>query len=84
MFSYDFTFQSLTAAQSGRNVLHSQRIPAKLLRAPASISAQGCAYVLQVEGRYGALASSMLRYYAGGYGRVYRVYPDGRTEEAVL
>ena len=84
MFSYDFTFLSLTGAQSGRNVLHSQGIGARLLRAPAQAAAQGCAYAVQVEGRDGARAAEVLRYYAGGFQRVFRVFSDGRLEEATL
>lgn len=84
MFSYDFTFQSLTLAQSGRNVLHSQRIPAQIMRAPGSIALEGCAYVLQVEGRFGAAAADTLRYFGEGFGRVFRAWPDGRLEEAAL
>lgn len=84
MFQYDFTFLSLTGAQSGRNVLHMQGIGAKLMRAPAQIASQGCAYVLQVEGRDGIRSAEALRYYAGGFQKSFRVFPDGRIEEAVL
>ena len=84
MFSYEFTFLSLTLAQSGRNALHSQGIGAKLLRAPAQLAAQGCAYAVQVQGRDGVRAAEVLRYYAGGFQRSFRVFPDGRTEEAAL
>ena len=84
MVFYDFTFLSLTGAQSGRNVLHSQGIGARLMRAPAQIAAQGCAYALQVDGKDALRSAELLRYYAGGFQRSFRVYSDGRIEEAVL
>lgn len=84
MFSYEFTFRSMTAAQSGRNVLLRAGLHPELRRAAQSLSRQGCSYALHLPAREGARAAGLLRSYQTAYSHIFRVYPDGRTEEAVL
>lgn len=84
MFHYDFSFDSLTAAQSGRSVLTALHVPVQLLRAPRAAAVRGCGYVLRVQGRDGARAAELLRQYQAAYSHVFRVLPGGQTEEAAL
>ena len=84
MFHYDFSFDSLTAAQSGRSVLTALHVPVRLLRAPRAVAARGCGYVLRVQGRDGARTAELLRRYQVAYSHIFRVLPDGGLEEAAL
>lgn len=84
MLYYEFTFRSLTTSQLGRNVLLSAGIDAELLRASASVSGRGCAYVLRVSGAAGVRAASVLHASGIYYAHSYRIYPGGIAEEAGL
>ncbi len=84
MFSYDFSFDTLTAAQTARAVLASYYIPVKLLRAPRSIAVRGCGYVLRTAGRDGARSADLLRQNGIYFSNSFRVLPDGTMEEAGL
>ena len=84
MFQYDFSFDTLTAAQYGRGVLDSMYLPVRLLRAPQAAAKHGCAYVLRVAGRDGARAAELLRQNGSGYSASFRILPDGTAEEAGL
>ena len=84
MFFYEFSFRSLTTAQSGRNVLFAAGVNAELLRAPASMSRRGCGYVLRVPGAYGAYSASQLRSAGLFYAHSFLVHGNGEPEEVSL
>ena len=84
MLYYEFTFRSLTTSQLGRNVLLSAGIDAELLRASASVSGRGCAYVLRVSGASGVRAANVLHSSGIFYSHSYRIFPGGIPEEVVL
>ncbi len=84
MLYYEFTFRSLTTSQLGRNVLLSAGIDAELLRASASTSGRGCAYVLRVSGAYGVRAATVLHSSGIFYSHSYRIFPGGIPEEVFL
>ncbi len=81
MVMIDFSFRSLTAAQSGRGVLLEQGIGALLSRAPKSISELGCGYVLQVAEADGARALAVLRHWGIGFRRIFRQLEGGSLQE---
>lgn len=81
MVMYDFSFRSLTAAQSGRNVLQDHGIGALLARAPQSISELGCGYILQVAEPDGAQALALLSHWGIGFRRIFRQTEDGLFQE---
>lgn len=84
MFVYEFTFRSFTAAQIGRNVLMRAQIAAQLLRAPSSLSEQGCGFVLQTTAADGVQAAELLRASGAPFVQVYRCFPNGICQEAEL
>lgn len=84
MFVYEFTFRSFTAAQSGRNVLRQLQIDAELLRAPKSLSEQGCGYVLRTQAAEGARTAEALRAWNVPFVQIYRCFPNGVCQEAEL
>ena len=61
MFSYLFTFRSLTAAQSGRNDLYRAGIETRIQRAPQEVSSLGCAWAVRVPAADGLRAAALLR-----------------------
>jgi len=84
MYYYAFTFRSLTHAQSGRNALDRSGVANWLVRAPKSLSDQGCGYLLEVRGQDGPYAASILRAWSAPFAHIYSFYPDGRIGEAAL
>lgn len=84
MFYYEFSFRSLTTAQTGRNVLLSAGIDAELLRAPAAMSGRGCGYVLRVPGASGAYSADLLRASGIFFAHSFLVRPGGEPEEVPL
>ena len=78
MFSYLFTFRSLTAAQSGRNDLYRAGIETRIQRAPQEVSSLGCAWAVRVP------AAELLRAALRPISGVYRLHPNGYLEEAAL
>jgi hypothetical protein len=82
MFYDAFTFRSLTHAQSGRDALDRQGVANWLVRAPKSLSDQGCGYLVEVRGEDGVWAASVLRAWGAPFAHIYSFYPDGRIEEA--
>lgn len=84
MFSYFFTFRSLTAAQQARNILYTAGIGSELLRAPKSVASQGCGFVLLIAAQDAVPAADLLRAWRARFLRILRVYENGQTEEAEL
>ncbi len=84
MFSYLFTFRSLTAAQSAGSILHRAAVACQVQRAPAQASAQGCGYAVRVPGTEGRRAASVLRMWQRPFGKSYRLSDGGRLEETAL
>lgn len=84
MFVYEFTFRSFTAAQGGRGVLQQAGIGCELLRAPRSLSDQGCGYVLRVQAQEGMAAAQALRAWHVSFVQLYRCFPNGVCQEAEL
>lgn len=84
MFHYEFTFRSLTTAQTGRNVLRAAGVNAELLRAPSSMSRRGCGYVLRVPGAYGAYSASALRSAGLHYAHSFLLHANAEPEEVSL
>lgn len=84
MFSYLFTFHGLTAAQTGRNVLHGSGIFARLQRAPGQIAGLGCTWALHVAAADGLRAADTLRAYDCAVSGVYRRQANGYLEAAQL
>lgn len=83
MFEYLFTFRSLTAAQSARNVLSAEGIRAPVTRTPGRMAANGCGYAVRVSEKNGIRAAELLRRQAG-FVHSYRLFPNGRAEEVRL
>ena len=81
MIVYDFSFRSLTGAQTGRSVLQDTGIASALMRAPRQISEQGCGYVLEVAEPEGALAAQVLRSRQISFRRLFRQYENGEIED---
>ena len=84
MFSYLFTFRSLTAAQSGRNDLSRAGIETRIQRAPQEVSSLGCAWAVRVPAADGLRAAALLRAALRPISGVYRLHPNGYLEEAAL
>ena len=84
MFEYAFTFQSITAAQTGRSALDRRGIENWILRSPKSLSERGCGYLLKVRAPAGERAASILRAWRVPFVHVYCLYPDGTVGEAGL
>ena len=84
MFSYLFTFRSLTAAQSGRNDLYRAGIETRIQRAPQEVSSLGCTWGVYVEGADGVHAAQLLHAWNSPVSGVYRVHPNGFLEQAQL
>lgn len=84
MFSYLFTFRSLTAAQSGRNDLYRAGIETRIQRAPQEVSSLGCTWGVYVEGADGVHAAQLLRAWNSPVSGAYRVHPNGFLEQAQL
>ena len=84
MFSYLFTFRSLTAAQSARNDLDRAVIETRIQRAPQEVSSLGCAWAVRVPAADGLRAAALLRAALRPISGVYRLHPNGYLEEAAL
>ncbi len=84
MFSYLFTFRSLTAAQSARNDLYRAGIETRIQRAPQEVSSLGCAWAVHVPAADGRRAAALLRAALRPISGVYRLHPNGYLEEAAL
>ena len=84
MFSYTFSFRSLTSAQIAKMELESIGIYAQLERAPKAISKQGCGYILHVRAAEGARTADCLRQRQISYQKVFRTFHNGTVEEASL
>ncbi len=84
MFSYLFTFRSLTAVQSGRNDLYRAGIETRIQRAPQEVSSLGCAWAVRVPAADGLRAAALLRAALRPISGVYRLHPNGYLEEAAL
>lgn len=84
MFSYLFTFRSLTAAQSARNDLYLAGIETRIQRAPQEVSSLGCAWAVRVPAADGLRAAALLRAALRPISGVYRLHPNGYLEEAAL
>ena len=84
MFSYLFTFRSLTAAQSARNDLYRAGIETRIQRAPQEVSSLGCAWAVRVPAADGFRAAALLRAALRPVSGTYRLHPNGYLEEAAL
>ena len=84
MFSYLFTFRSLTATQSGRNDLYRAGIETRIQRAPQEVSSLGCAWAVRVPAADGLRAAALLRAALRPVSGTYRLHPNGYLEEAAL
>lgn len=84
MFEYLFTFRSLTAAQSARNVLSADGIRASVTRTPGRMAANGCGYAVRVSEKNSIRAAELLRRRQAGFVHSYRLFPNGRAEEVRL
>lgn len=84
MFSYLFTFRSLTAAQSARNDLYRAGIETRIQRAPQEVSSLGCAWAVRVPAADGLRAAALLRAALRPVSGTYRLHPNGYLEEAAL
>ena len=84
MFSYLFTFRSLTAAQSGRNDLYRAGIETRIQRAPQEVSCLGCAWAVRVPAAEGLRAAALLRTALRPISGIYRLHPNGYLEGAAL
>ena len=84
MFEYLFTFRSLTAAQSARNVLSAEGIRAPVTRTPGRMAENGCGYAVRVSDKSGIRAVNLLRRKQTGFVHAYRLFPNGRAEEVRL
>ncbi len=84
MFSYLFTFRSLTAAQSGRNDLYRAGIETRIQRAPQEVSSLGCAWAVRVPAADGLRAAALLRTALRPISGIYRLHPNGYLEGAAL
>ena len=84
MFSYLFTFRSLTAAQSGRNAIYRAGLETRIQRAPQEVSSLGCAWAVRVPAADGLRAAALLRAALRPISGVYRLHPNGYLEEAAL
>ena len=84
MFSYLFTFRSLTAAQSARNDLYRAGIETQIQRAPQEVSSLGCAWAVRVPAADGLRAAALLRAALRPVSGTYRLHPNGYLEEAAL
>lgn len=84
MFSYLFTFQTLTAAQRARCMLRAAKRNPRLTRAPAEAARHGCQYALIVKGAEGLACVKALRAASLPYEKLYLLHPDGSVREAEL
>ena len=84
MNDFYFTFRSVTGAQRGQRALQKENIRSNLLRAPKSMSANGCGYALTVRSGEERAAAAALGIWGVEYQRVYRMKPDGALEEQRL
>ena len=81
MNAYYITFRSVTPAQKGESLLHKFGYRCVLRRTPRWMEEKGCGYCLQIQtDRIGEI-TGLLRKNAVGYRKVYRLHPDGETEE---
>ncbi len=74
---------SVTRAQRAKKLLEERRIPARLLRAPAGASAEGCGYSLKVRAAHLSAALALLRPLRLCSGHVVRLLPEGGFEEVL-
>ena len=78
------TFRSVTPAQRGEQILKKAGMACSLQRTPRWMEEKGCGYCLQIQtDRIGEI-TGLLRKNAVGYRKVYRLHPDGETEEIRL
>ena len=73
MLHYEFTFRSLTTAQSAQRILRSAGVDAELLRAPTSASAHGCGYAIRVANADSGYTARVLHAAGLYYTHSYRV-----------
>ncbi len=84
MFEYHVTFRALSAAQKARRYLTEEGIGAVLSRSPKTMSEQGCGFVLRLSAQDAMFAIGILRRRSAAFGRMYRVFADGRVQEVRL
>lgn len=78
------TFQSVTAAQRGFEVLSRSGLSARLTRAPRMLHNKGCAYALIVAPERASSAVQKLKTAGIRYLSVFKVFPNGTFEEMRL
>lgn len=84
MYQFYLTFRSMTRAQSAAAALLRNGIAAAFMRAPKSLSAQGCGYALQLDGANLQAAALVLRREGLFFEHAYRVYPGQPLWEVPL
>ena len=84
MYECYFTFRSNTGAQRAQHALQKEKLRCQLLRTPKSMSVNGCGYALKVRPGEAPAIRAALAVWGIEYRKIFKVYPDGRTEEERL
>lgn len=84
MLHYLIVCKSLTYAQRTAKELEKAGITALVIRPPAEISGEGCAYAVRVTEKNLASALTVIKNAGLGRGKVYMTRDDGRTSEVGL
>lgn len=76
--------RSLTYAQRASRYLERMGIYNGVIKAPAGLGANGCAYCVSVKGDKGKMAAKLLRNEGLTTGKVYLRKSDGSIEELIV
>lgn len=84
MYSYYFTFRTVTAAMQGSRALEEAGLGALMARTPPDLRSRGCGYSLRVREEEVTAAKNILMRENLRFQRIYRKTAEGKWQEVTL